>query len=81
MSSPAFTLEGSTDSSGKRWENYARLLRQDCEYRLAKMAQALAYEGRETLDTLADTDYYLWFIKSWGTHKDMERAEIQGEEE
>tara|TARA_B100000035_G_C20778128_1_gene455666 strand:- start:289 stop:495 length:207 start_codon:yes stop_codon:yes gene_type:complete len=48
---------------------------------LSKMAQALAYEGRETLDTLADTDYYLWFIETWGTEKDMERAEIQGEEE
>ena len=47
---------------------------------MAKMAQTLAYEGREALDTLADTDYYLWFIESWGTHEDMERAEIQEEE-
>lgn len=68
-------------SSDKGWENYARLLKQNYEYYLEKMAQALAYEGRETLDTLADTDYYLWFIEAWGTHEDMERAEIQGEEE
>tara|TARA_B100001094_G_scaffold100905_1_gene97087 strand:- start:692 stop:883 length:192 start_codon:yes stop_codon:yes gene_type:complete len=43
---------------------------------MAKMAQTLAYEGREALDTLADTDYYLWFIEAWGTHEDMERAEM-----
>ena len=48
---------------------------------MAKMAQTLAYEGREALDTLGDTDYYLWFIEAWGTHEDMERAEIQEEEE
>ena len=51
------------------------------EYHLAKIAQALAYEGREALDTLADTDYYLWFIQSWGTHEDMENAGIEQEEE
>ena len=43
------------------------------------MAQTLAYEGREALDTLADTDYYLWFIEAWGTNEDMERAEILDE--
>jgi len=46
---------------------------------MAKMAQTLAYEGREALDTLADTDYYLWFIEAWGTNEDMERAEILDE--
>tara|TARA_R100001163_G_scaffold9104_2_gene8778 strand:+ start:693 stop:890 length:198 start_codon:yes stop_codon:yes gene_type:complete len=58
----------------------------ECVEQLAKMAQTLAYEGREALDTLGDTDYYLWFIETWGTQKDMERAGftleyIRGEEE
>ena len=48
---------------------------------MAKMAQTLAYEGREALGALGDTDYYLWFIEAWGTREDMERAEIQEEEE
>ena len=48
---------------------------------MAKIAQTLAYEGREALDTLGDTDYYLWFIETWGTSVNMERAEIQEEEE
>ena len=83
MSSPAFTLprEGGTDSSAKRWENYARALREDFVYHLAKMAQALAYEGREALDQLGDVEYYLWFIETWGTHEDMENAGIEQEEE
>lgn len=48
---------------------------------LSKMAGALAHEGREALDALGDTDYYLWFIESWGNETDMERAEIEEEEE
>ena len=75
-----------SSSSGKRWKEHSRLLKENYEYHLAKIAQALAYEGREALDTLGDTDYYLWFIETWGTQKDMERAGftleyIRGEEE
>lgn len=51
------------------------------ESQLAKMAGALAYEGREALDELQDVEFYLWFIEAWGTHEDMEHAEIQEEEE
>ena len=29
----------------------------ECVEQLAKMAQTLAYEGREALDTIGDTDY------------------------
>jgi hypothetical protein len=54
---------------------------QQAYYQLAKMAGALAYEGREALDQLGDVEYYLWFIRTFGTHKDMVNAGITQEEE
>ena len=51
------------------------------EHQLVKMAGALAYEGRETLDDLGDVEYYLWFIERFGTDEDMAHAEIEDEEE
>ena len=51
------------------------------ESQLAKMAGALAYEGRETLDELGDGDFYLWFVERWGNDDDKANAGIEDEEE